>query len=124
LSIFGDDYPTEDGTCIRDYIHVVDLAKAHVDALKWMSSADENQCEVFNIGTGKGSSVQNLVDTFERVNGIKINKKVVARRPGDITAIYANADKAKEVLGWSAKLTMEDALRDAWNWQQYLANNW
>lgn len=124
LSIFGNDYPTEDGTCIRDYIHVVDLAKAHVDALNWMSKTDENLCEVFNIGTGKGSSVQHLVDTFEKVNDIKINKKVVDRRPGDITAIYANADKAKEVLGWEAKLTMEDALRDAWNWQQYLGNNW
>ena len=118
LSIFGDDYNTPDGTCIRDYIYVVDLAKAHVCA---MSRILEDKCEepveVFNVGTGHGVSVMELVNTFEKCTGVKLNYKIAPRRAGDIEKIWGNVDKANNVLGWKAVHTLEDALSSAWKWQ-------
>ncbi|GAA3584861.1 UDP-glucose 4-epimerase GalE [Snuella lapsa] len=119
LSVFGDDYPTPDGTCIRDYIHVVDLAKAHVVALKrLLEDKNKENYETFNLGTGKGSSVLEVVGAFERVSGKKLNYKIVGRREGDIISAYADTTKANEELGWKTKLTLDDALRSAWNWEQ------
>ncbi|MCZ4317429.1 UDP-glucose 4-epimerase GalE [Aequorivita viscosa] len=119
LSVFGDDYPTEDGSCIRDYIHVVDLAKAHVIALqRLLSNKNETQFEVFNLGTGRGSSVLEVVNSFEKTTGEKLNYKIVARRPGDVISVYADTAKANKVLGWKAEKTMEDALASAWKWEK------
>ncbi|WP_127136472.1 UDP-glucose 4-epimerase GalE [Flagellimonas oceanensis] len=119
LSVFGDDYPTEDGTCIRDYIHVVDLAKAHVAALKrLLENKNESNYEVFNLGTGTGSSVLEVIQSFERVSGEKLNYKIVDRRPGDITQAYADTKRANDVLGWKAKSTLDDAMKSAWEWEK------
>lgn len=119
LSVFGDDYPTEDGTCIRDYIHVVDLAKAHVAALqRLLQNKNDGNYEVFNLGTGKGSSVLEVIHSFERVSGQKLNYKIVDRRPGDITQAYADTKKANEVLGWKAESTLDDAMKSAWEWEK------
>ena len=121
LSVFGDDYPTEDGTCIRDYIHVVDLAKAHVAALKrLMDGSNSVNYETFNIGTGKGSSVLEVINAFETVSGQKLNYKIVNRRVGDVIAAYADTTKANEVLGWKSESTLEDALLSAWEWEKTL----
>lgn len=119
LSVFGNDYPTPDGTCIRDYIHVVDLAKAHVIALqRLIEKQNSDKVEVFNIGTGKGSSVLEVIQTFEKVNGQKLPYKIVERREGDIAQAYADTTKANEILGWKAELSLEDALLSAWKWEQ------
>lgn len=119
LSVFGDDYPTPDGTCIRDYIHVVDLAKAHVTALKRLiAKKNADKVEVFNLGTGKGNSVLEVITAFEKVSGQKLNYKIVGRRQGDITEAYADTTKANNVLGWKAELNVEDALASAWKWEQ------
>ncbi len=119
LSVFGDDYPTQDGTCIRDYIHVVDLAKAHVAALKRLIEKNNSESyEVFNIGTGKGSSVLEVIHAFEEVSGQKLNYKIVDRREGDITAAYADTTKANQVLGWKSQFNLKDALLSAWNWEK------
>jgi UDP-glucose 4-epimerase len=119
LSVFGDDYPTEDGSCIRDYIHVVDLAKAHVIALqRLLSDKNEAEFEVFNLGTGRGSSVLEVVNSFEKTTGEKLNYKIVDRRPGDVISVYADTAKANKVLGWKAEKTMEDALASAWKWEK------
>ena len=119
LSVFGDDYPTQDGTCIRDYIHVVDLAKAHVAALKRLIEKNNSESyEVFNIGTGKGSSVLEVIHAFEEVSGQKLNYKIVDRREGDITAAYADTTKANQVLGWKSQYNLKDALLSAWNWEK------
>ena len=119
LSVYGNDYPTNDGTAIRDYIHVVDLAKAHVIALKRLLHGKYLQSvETFNLGTGKGSSVLDVITAFEKVSGKKLNYKIVDRRAGDITSAYANTDKANNILGWKAELTLEDALASAWKWEQ------
>ncbi|QBA63258.1 UDP-glucose 4-epimerase GalE [Muriicola soli] len=119
LSVFGDDYPTEDGTCIRDYIHVVDLAKAHVVALKrLLNGKNENNYEVFNVGTGTGSSVLEVINSFERVSGEKLNYKIVGRRPGDVISAYADTSRANRVLGWKAESTLDDAMRSAWLWEK------
>ncbi|WP_242130703.1 UDP-glucose 4-epimerase GalE [Aestuariivivens marinum] len=119
LSVFGDDYPTPDGTCIRDYIHVVDLAKAHVVALKrLLENKNKANYETFNLGTGKGSSVLEVVKAFERVSGKTLNYKIVGRREGDIISAYADTTKANEELGWETKLTLDDAMRSAWKWEQ------
>lgn len=119
LSVFGNDYPTEDGSCIRDYIHVVDLAKAHVIALqRLLSKKNETQFEVFNLGTGRGSSVLEVVNSFEKTTGEKLNYKIVDRRPGDVISVYADTKKANEVLGWKAEKTMEEALVSAWKWEK------
>ncbi|MEC7770801.1 MAG: UDP-glucose 4-epimerase GalE [Bacteroidota bacterium] len=121
LSVFGDDYPTEDGTCIRDYIHVVDLAKAHVAALqRLLEGKNEDNYEVFNLGTGTGSSVLEVIQSFERVSGEKLNYKIVDRRPGDITQAYADTKKANEVLGWKAKSSLDDAMKSAWEWEKII----
>ena len=119
LTVFGDDYPTEDGTCIRDYIHVVDLAKAHVVALKrLMNKKQQDSFEVFNVGTGKGSSVLEVIQSFERVSGLKLNYKIGEKRIGDVIAAYANTDKANNVLGWKAEASLDDAILSAWNWEK------
>lgn len=121
LSVFGDDYPTLDGTCIRDYIHVVDLAKAHVVALqRLINKKNKGNYEVFNIGTGKGSSVMEVIKSFEKVTGQKLNYKIAARRPGDVVQAFADTTKSNTELGWKAKLTLDDALLSAWNWQKML----
>jgi UDP-glucose 4-epimerase len=119
LSIFGNDYPTSDGTCIRDYIHVVDLAKAHVIAMKRLiDEKNTENYEVFNIGTGKGSSVLEVVHAFEEVSGIQLNYSFVDRRAGDIISAYADTTKANTVLGWKSELTLKDALHSAWEWEK------
>lgn len=119
LSVFGNDYPTEDGTCIRDYIHVVDLAKAHVIALKrLLSKQHETSFEVFNIGTGTGSSVLEVIESFERVSQQALNYKIVDRREGDVISAYADTTKANTVLGWKATSTLDEAMLSAWKWEQ------
>lgn len=119
LSVFGDDYPTPDGTCIRDYIHVVDLARAHVVALqRLLSGKNDLNYEIFNVGTGKGSSVLEVIQSFERVSGLPLNYKIVGRRPGDITEAYADTTRANEVLGWKAESSLDDAMKSAWAWEQ------
>ena len=119
LSVFGDDYPTPDGTAIRDYIHVVDLAKAHIAALeRLIKGINKKEFEVFNIGTGKGSSVLEVIKTFEKVNQLHLSYKIVERRKGDITAAYADTTLANKELGWKAEKTLEEALHSAWRWQQ------
>ena len=115
LSIFGQDYPTPDGTCIRDYIHVVDLAKGHVAAVKYVVSG--LGCEVFNLGTGIGYSVLDMVHAFEKANGVKVPYQIVGRRPGDLPTCYADPAKSERVLGWKAEKNLEDMCRDSWNWQ-------
>jgi len=121
LSVFGGDYPTPDGTCVRDYIHVVDLAKAHVVALQRLLNNDnEAKFEVFNLGTGKGSSVLEAIQSFERVSGKALNYEIVDRREGDVTAAYAETTRANDVLGWRTELTLDDAMASAWKWQQKL----
>lgn len=119
LSVFGDDYPTPDGTCIRDYIHVVDLAKAHVIALqRLLENKNQEKVEIFNLGTGTGSSVLEVITAFEKVSGQKLPYKIVPRRSGDVITAYANTDKANDVLGWKSELNLEDALASAWKWEQ------
>jgi UDP-glucose 4-epimerase len=118
LSIFGKDYATSDGTAVRDYIHVVDVAKAHIIALKRLfENKNKASFEVFNLGTGKGNSVLEVIQTFEKVSGKKVNYKFVDRREGDITSAYADTTIANKELGWTAELTLEDALLSAWKWQ-------
>lgn len=119
LSVFGNDYDTPDGTAVRDYIHVVDLAKAHVIALqRLLNKENKVKVETFNLGTGTGSSVLEVINAFEKVSGKKLNYQIVGRREGDITSAYANTDKAKTVLGWSTELSLEEALASAWKWEQ------
>lgn len=118
LTVFGDDYPTPDGTCIRDYIHVVDLAKAHVAAIDRMLHQDGESYEYYNIGTGKGESVLELITAFERATGVKVPYKIGPRREGDIVAVWADPKKANDLLGWQAQSTIEDSLRSAWKWQE------
>lgn len=119
LSVFGNDYPTEDGSCIRDYIHVMDLAEAHVVALqRLLAKKNQTAFEVFNVGTGKGSSVFEVIQTFEKVSGTSLNYQVVDRRPGDVIAVYANTAKANQVLGWQARRTLDEALSSAWKWER------
>ncbi|NCA95940.1 MAG: UDP-glucose 4-epimerase, partial [Methanomicrobia archaeon] len=113
---FGDDYKTPDGTGVRDYIHVVDLAKGHLASLKVIK--DKLGLKIYNLGTGKGTSVLELVKAFEKVNGIKIPYAIGPRRDGDIDENYANCDKALKEINWKAKLTIEDCCRDAWKWQK------
>ncbi len=115
LNVFGNDYDTPDGTGVRDYIHVVDLAKGHVAAVKYACA--HQGCEVFNLGTGTGYSVLDMVRTFQEVNGVKVPYEVVPRRPGDIATCYADPGKSEKVLGWKATHTLADMCRDSWNWQ-------
>jgi UDP-glucose 4-epimerase len=119
LSVYGDDYPTPDGTAIRDYIHVVDLAKAHVIAMqRLLNKKNQAKVETFNLGTGTGSSVLEVIHAFEKVSGQKLPYKIVARREGDITEAYANTHKANTILGWKAQSTLEEAMASAWKWEQ------
>lgn len=119
LSVFGDDYPTPDGTAVRDYIHVVDLAKAHVIALqRLLNKKNLAKVETFNLGTGKGSSVLEVIHSFEKVSDKKLPYKIMPRREGDITEAYANTDKANNVLGWKAELSLDEAMASAWKWEQ------
>ncbi len=121
LSVFGDDYDTPDGTAIRDYIHVVDLAKAHIVALnRLLNNANKVKCEFFNIGTGTGSSVLDVINAFEKATNKKVNYKIVSRRAGDITAAYADTSLANKELGWKAELSLEVALASSWKWQESL----
>jgi len=122
LSIFGNDYPTPDGTCQRDYIDIVDLAKAHVCAVRRMLDGKmEQEYEIFNVGTGRPVSVLELVNAFEKVNGVKLNYKFAPRRAGDVTAIWADPSLANEKLGWKAERTVEQTLASAWAWEKHLA---
>jgi UDP-glucose 4-epimerase len=119
LSVYGNDYPTPDGTAVRDYIHVVDLAKAHVIAMqRLLNKNNVAKVETFNLGTGKGSSVLEVIHAFEKVSGQKLPYKIVARREGDITEAYANTHKANTILGWKAESTLEEAMASAWKWEQ------
>ena len=121
LSVFGDDYNTPDGSCIRDYINVVDLAKAHVIAVERMlNDKAEAPIEIFNLGTGNGVSVLELIHTFEEATGVKVPHKIVGRRAGDIEKVWANPDHANNVLGWKAEASLADTMRSAWAWQQKL----
>ena len=120
LKVFGNDYNTPDGTCIRDYIYVVDLAKAHVKAMERVLDTDSDKIEVFNIGTGTGWSTLQVVEGFEKATGVKLNWKYAPRREGDIEKVWGNVDKANKVLGWKAEANIEDVLRSAWNWQKKL----
>jgi UDP-glucose 4-epimerase len=118
LSVFGEDYPTPDGTAVRDYIHVVDLAKAHIAALRrLLTNENKDKMEFFNVGTGKGSSVLEIIHIFEKVSDIKLNYKIVGRREGDITSAYADTSLANKELDWKAELGLEEALKSAWKWQ-------
>jgi UDP-glucose 4-epimerase len=121
LQVFGDDYNTPDGTCIRDFIHVVDLANAHVKALNKLINEATNYYNVYNVGTGKGYSVMELILAFERVTGVPFPYRIVPRRAGDVEQIYAQVDKANTELGWTAAHSMEEGLQDAWRWQQRLS---
>jgi UDP-glucose 4-epimerase len=117
LVVFGNDYNTEDGSNIRDFIHVVDLAKAHVSALNLLKSKDGDYYDVFNIGTGRGNSVLEVIKTFEKVNKVKLNYEIGSRRSGDIEKIYGNVEKARQILNWKTEKTLEESLRDAWAWE-------
>ena len=117
LSVFGDDYNTPDGTCIRDYIHVVDLAIAHVKSLEYLDKLNNNESDVFNLGTGSGSSVLDLINSFEKSTDKKVNYKIVGRRDGDIEAIYCNPKKANNILEWKTKYDLFDMMKSAWNYQ-------
>lgn len=122
LSVFGDDYDTPDGSCIRDYINVVDLAKAHVIAIdRMLGNKSADNLEIFNLGTGNGVTVLGLINTFEKATGVKVPYKIVGRREGDIEKVWADPKHANEVLGWKARETLEDTLRSAWKWQEKLA---
>ena len=121
LSVFGDDYPTPDGSCIRDYIDVVDLAKAHVAAINRMAGDKNKQAyEIFNVGTGRGVSVLELVHKFEEVNHLKLNYKIAPRRAGDIIAIWADPTLANTELGWTAERTLDQTLAAAWAWEKHI----
>ena len=118
LSVFGDDYNTPDGSCIRDYINIVDLAKAHVIAMdRMLQGKSAEAIEYFNLGTGRGVSVLELINTFEETTGVKVPHKIVGRREGDIEKVWANPERANKVLGWTAKETLADTLASAWKWQ-------
>lgn len=122
LTVFGNDYPTPDGTCIRDYIHVVDLANAHVAALNFLFSKNQDSMfEIFNIGTGNGNSVLEVIQSFEKVSGVKLPYQFGPRRAGDVVQIYASCDKAKNILGWQATRSLDNCTLTAWKWEQYLA---
>ena len=121
LSVFGSDYPTPDGTCLRDYIDIVDLARAHVAAVKRMTGGRMKAgYEIFNVGTGRPVSVLELVEGFEKANGLKLNYKIVGRRAGDVPAVWADTDLANRELGWKAERSLEETLRSAWAWEKHV----
>jgi len=123
LTVFGNDYNTADGTCIRDYIHVCDLADAHVKSLDWLEKQEGNYTDAINIGTGKGTSVLEIIHTFEEVSGMKLNWKFGERRDGDVEEIYASVDKSVKLLKWQPTKTFKEAIIDAWNWELKLNND-
>ncbi len=120
LTVFGNDYDTPDGSCIRDYIHVVDLADAHVKALKFLASQERDFYEVFNVGTGQGNTVLEVIHAFEKVTGQKLNYVIGPRRPGDVVKTWADTTKINQVLSWYPKYSLEDSMRDSWRWQKGL----
>ncbi|SDD06431.1 UDP-galactose 4-epimerase [Algoriphagus faecimaris] len=120
LTVFGDDYDTPDGSCVRDFIHVMDLADAHVKALSFLESKEDDYYEVFNVGSGNGNTVLEVIETFEKVNGLKLNYQIGPRRPGDVVKIWADTKKINQVLGWSPQNSLADSMRDSWNWQKSL----
>ncbi|PID52494.1 MAG: UDP-glucose 4-epimerase GalE [Candidatus Moraniibacteriota bacterium] len=120
LTIFGDDYDTKDGTCIRDFIHIMDLADAHVKTLEYLTEQNAPFFDVFNVGTGKGTSIKELIDTFEEVNDIKLPYEIGPRRDGDISACWADTAKIHDIIGWQSHKTIADAMYDAWQWQKTL----
>lgn len=121
MTVYGNDYPTRDGSCVRDFIHVCDIAHAHTLALKYLEDERNTQgCEIFNLGTGNGVTVLEAVKTFERVSGQKLNYSIGARRPGDVINIYANNDHAKKILGWNPEFTLDEMMATAWKWEQKL----
>lgn len=121
MQVFGTDYPTRDGSCVRDYIHVMDIANAHTKALQYMlDRKNAERCEVFNLGTGNGVTVLELIAAFEKVSGQKLNYKIGPRRPGDVVAVYANNNKAEKLLGWETKYNLDQMMDSAWRWEQYL----
>lgn len=120
MTVFGTDYPTRDGSCIRDYIHVMDLARAHTLALQYLFDGKQNQsCDVFNVGIGNGLSVLEIIAAFEKETGVKLNYKLGPRRPGDVVAIYADYSRAAQLLGWQPQFTVRDIMSSAWKWEQY-----
>lgn len=123
IVVYGNDYSTIDGTCVRDYVHVVDVANAHVKGLAWLMTQDGSLEEHINIGTGKGTSVLEIIHTFERISNKKLNWRFGERRKGDVEEIFADASKAKKILGWQSKKSVEDAVSDAWNWELKLKND-
>jgi UDP-glucose 4-epimerase len=123
VTVFGDDYDTPDGSCIRDYIHVVDLAKAHIAALKLMEKDSFKGYDVFNLGTGKGNSVLEIIHAFERVTGVKLNYTIGPRRSGDVVEVWGDVTKSKEQLHWQTKLDIDTMMASAWAWEKYLSNN-
>lgn len=122
ITVFGDDYDTKDGSCIRDYIHVMDLAEAHLNGVQWLSQEGDSCYEIVNVGTGEGVSVLEIIHTFEKVTGTELNWGIGPRREGDVSQIYADPTLAAQLLNWKSKRSLEDSLRDAWNWEQKLAN--
>lgn len=124
MMVFGADYPTRDGSCVRDYIHVCDIAHAHTLAIKYLEEGrSHTACDVFNLGTGNGVTVLEAIKAFEKVSGVQLNYEIGPRRPGDVVAIYANNDKAKNILGWDPKLPLDDMMSSAWKWEQKLAQD-
>ncbi|MCC6817473.1 MAG: UDP-glucose 4-epimerase GalE [Bacteroidia bacterium] len=121
ITVFGDDYNTKDGTCVRDYIHVSDLAIAHVKSLDYLSLHPELQFEVFNIGTGNGLTVLEIIKAFEKVNNIQLNYSIGPRRPGDVEKVWADASKAQNILGWTAQHNLNEMVKSAWEWQKQLS---
>lgn len=122
LTVFGNDYPTVDGTCVRDYIHVVDLAKAHVKAIHFLSEQADGLIEAVNIGTGNGTSILEVINLFEKIANQSLNWKFGPRRPGDVIEIYADASKANRLLNWQAEYSISDAIEHAWNWEKMIKN--
>ena len=118
MQVFGTDYPTRDGSCLRDYIHVCDIAHAHTLAFNYLlQDKNEGNCEIFNLGTGNGYTVLELIQEFEKASGVKLNYRLGPRRPGDVIAIYANNDKARNVLGWVPKYNLHQMMATAWQWE-------
>ena len=122
ITVHGNDYSTVDGTCVRDYVHVVDVADAHVKAVEWLMEQEQSLEEHINIGTGKGTSVLEIINTFEQVSNVRLDWVFGPRRKGDVEEIFADASKAYDVLNWRAKKTVKDAVIDAWNWELKLKN--
>ncbi len=120
LTVFGGDYDTPDGTCIRDYIHVVDLADAHMRAIQYLDDQDQDFYDVFNVGTGRGNTVLEVIQSFEKVSGEKLNYEIGPRRPGDVIKVWADTTKINDLLGWSPQKSLDDSMRDSWNWQKSL----